>query len=80
VDIVTSLATSDTYLTSKPLNWKYVPENTREIVNTGHGWRVDIDGEGSGKNIQYEAHNFAFWSLFMVDRSLMMEKLIKLHE
>ncbi|KDR09625.1 Carbonic anhydrase, partial [Zootermopsis nevadensis] len=47
VDIVTSLATSDTSLTSKPLNWKYVPENTREIINTGHGWRVDVKGEGS---------------------------------
>ncbi|PNF19325.1 hypothetical protein B7P43_G07303 [Cryptotermes secundus] len=48
VDIVTSLATSDTSLDSKPLTWNYVPENTREVVNTGHGWRVDIDGEGSG--------------------------------
>lgn len=47
VDIETSLATSDTSLTSKPLSWNYVPENTRAIVNTGHGWRVDIDSEGS---------------------------------
>ncbi|XP_069702534.1 carbonic anhydrase [Periplaneta americana] len=47
VDIVTSLAASDTSLTSKPLSWKYVPENTRRIVNTGYGWRVDVDGEGS---------------------------------
>lgn len=47
VDIVTSLATSDTSLTSKPLSWKYVPENTSTIVNPGYGWRVDVDGEGS---------------------------------
>jgi hypothetical protein len=58
VDIVTSLATSDTSLTSRPLSWKYVPENTREIVNTGHGWRVDIDSEGSGNNIESEVHNY----------------------
>ncbi|KAJ4448744.1 hypothetical protein ANN_00135 [Periplaneta americana] len=52
VDIVTSLAASDTSLTSKPLSWKYVPENTRRIVNTGYGWRVDVDGEGSANLIK----------------------------
>ncbi|KAJ9592260.1 hypothetical protein L9F63_001156, partial [Diploptera punctata] len=47
VDIVTSQAASDTSLHSRPLTWSYVPENTRAIVNTGYGWRVDVDGEGS---------------------------------
>nr|BAU68125.1 carbonic anhydrase [Nasutitermes takasagoensis] len=47
VDIDTALATSDSSLESKPLRWKYVPQNTRTIVNSGHGWRVDVDSEGS---------------------------------
>ena len=57
VDIVTSLVTSDTSLTSEPLSWKYVPENTRTIVNPGYGWRVDVDSEGSGKNSEYVAYS-----------------------
>jgi len=47
VDIETSIAISDSSLEAKPLRWKYVPQNTRMIVNTGYGWRVDVDGEGS---------------------------------
>ena len=54
VDIQTSRVTSDSSLTSKPLSWKYVPQNTRTIVNTGYGWRVDVDGEGSGKDFEME--------------------------
>jgi len=54
VDIQTSLATSASSLASKPLRWKYVPQNTRTIVNTGYGWRVDVDGEGSGKDFEME--------------------------
>jgi len=50
VDIDTAMATSDSSLESKPLRWKYVPQNTRTIVNSGHGWRVDVDSEGSGKD------------------------------
>jgi carbonic anhydrase len=64
VDIVTSLATSDTSLTSKPLSWKYVPENIRTIVNTGHGWRVDIDSEGSGKGFEYGAYGYFIYERF----------------
>lgn len=32
---------------AKPLKWKYVPENTRSIVNPGYCWRVDVKGTGS---------------------------------
>lgn len=31
----------------KPLSWKYVPENTRSLVNPGYCWRVDVNGDGS---------------------------------
>ena len=54
VDIETSIAISDSSLEAKPLRWKYVPQNTRMIVNTGYGWRVDVDGEGSGKDFEME--------------------------
>jgi carbonic anhydrase len=64
VDIETSLATSDTSLTSKPLSWNYVPENTRAIVNTGHGWRVDIDSEGSGKDFECGAYGYFIYGRF----------------
>ena len=52
VDIETAMATFVPSLSSKPLRWKYVPENTRTIVNNGHGWQVDVDGEGSGKDFE----------------------------
>ena len=54
VDIQTTQATSDRSLVSKPLRWKYVPKNTLAIVNTGYGWRVDVDSEGSGKDFEME--------------------------
>jgi len=54
VDIKTAVATSDTSLVSKQLRWKYVPKNTRAIVNTGYGWRVDVDSVGSGKDFEME--------------------------
>lgn len=31
----------------QPLTWKYIPENTRSLVNPGYSWRVDVNGEGS---------------------------------
>lgn len=31
------------------LSYKYVPENTRSLVNPGYCWRVDVNGKGSGK-------------------------------
>lgn len=30
-----------------PLQFKYVPENTRSLVNPGYCWRMDVNGEGS---------------------------------
>ena len=54
VDIRTSTANSDSSLALKALRWKYVPKNTRMVVNTGYGWRVDVDGEGSGKDFEME--------------------------
>lgn len=29
------------------LSWKYVPSNTKSLVNPGYCWRVDVNGEGS---------------------------------
>ncbi|XP_026474423.1 carbonic anhydrase 13 [Ctenocephalides felis] len=29
------------------LTYKYVPENTRSLVNPGYCWRVDVNGKGS---------------------------------
>lgn len=31
----------------QPLTWKYIPENTRSLVNPGYSWRVDVNGAGS---------------------------------
>lgn len=31
----------------QPLSWKYVPSNTKSLVNPGYCWRVDVNGEGS---------------------------------
>lgn len=31
----------------QPLTWKYVPENTRSLVNPGYCWRVDVNGTNS---------------------------------
>lgn len=30
-----------------PLTWRYVPSNTKSLVNPGYCWRVDVNGEGS---------------------------------
>lgn len=45
-----NISTSDTTRGSSlkvPLTWKYVPENTRSLVNPGYCWRVDVNGVGS---------------------------------
>lgn len=47
VNIETTLASSDDSLKTARLTWKYIPENCMSITNTGHGWRVDVDGCGS---------------------------------
>eukprot|EP00096_Caligus_rogercresseyi_P012854 TRINITY_DN551_c0_g1_i1.p1 TRINITY_DN551_c0_g1~~TRINITY_DN551_c0_g1_i1.p1 ORF type:complete len:261 (-),score=69.52 TRINITY_DN551_c0_g1_i1:166-948(-) len=31
----------------KPLEFKYVPDNTKDIENTGSSWKVNINGTGS---------------------------------
>lgn len=31
----------------QPLSWKYVPGNTKSLVNPGYSWRVDVNGNGS---------------------------------
>ncbi|KAF8788561.1 Carbonic anhydrase 1 like protein [Argiope bruennichi] len=45
VDIVTSSIQSRSYDT--PLTWKYGPGICKTIVNTGCGWRVDVQGNDS---------------------------------
>lgn len=30
-----------------PLTWRYVPENTKSLINPGYCWRVDVNGDGS---------------------------------
>lgn len=30
-----------------PLTWRYVPSNTKSLVNPGYCWRVDVNGDGS---------------------------------
>lgn len=30
-----------------PLSWRYVPQNTKSLINPGYCWRVDVNGEGS---------------------------------
>uniref|UniRef100_U5END8 Carbonic anhydrase n=1 Tax=Corethrella appendiculata TaxID=1370023 RepID=U5END8_9DIPT len=44
-----NISTSQTKQSSDlaPLKWKYVPENTRSLVNPGYCWRVDVNGQGS---------------------------------
>ena len=31
-----------------PLQWKYEPGICKSILNTGVGWRVDVDGSNTG--------------------------------
>lgn len=48
VNIDTKITTrSSTLNIKKPLSWKYIPENTRSLVNPGYCWRVDVNGAGS---------------------------------
>lgn len=37
---------------NKKLEWKYVPEHTEDVQNTGYGWKVHVKGEGSGMPIR----------------------------
>ena len=46
VNISRGKTTRGSTLSSK-LTWKYVPENTKSLVNPGYCWRVDVNGEGS---------------------------------
>lgn len=47
VNIETSNTCQGTDLQNNPLKWKYVPENTKSMANTGYCWRVDVNGKGS---------------------------------
>lgn len=49
VNIDTSQTTQDESLKSEPLRWNYVSDNCLSITNTGYGWRLDVDGNGSGE-------------------------------
>lgn len=44
---MTSATRTDNDLTVNPLRWKYVPNNTKCLLNPGYCWRVDIKGQGS---------------------------------
>ncbi|XP_044268969.1 carbonic anhydrase 1 [Tribolium madens] len=33
--------------TNRKLTWRYVPENTEDVTNTGYCWKVHVNGEGS---------------------------------
>lgn len=46
IDISTQSTTKGSEL-ADPLQIKYVPENTRSLVNPGYCWRVDVNGTGS---------------------------------
>lgn len=47
VNIQTGDVLYEPVLTSKPLNFHYVPANSKSISNNGHSVQVTIDGEGS---------------------------------
>ncbi|XP_034099610.1 carbonic anhydrase [Drosophila sulfurigaster albostrigata] len=47
VDITPSTATKGSDLKVAPLKWKYVPEDTKSLVNPGYCWRVDVNGANS---------------------------------
>lgn len=47
VNITTKTTRASTTLSQKPLRWKYIPENTKCLINPGYCWRVDINGKGS---------------------------------
>lgn len=42
-----------TLSTNQKLQWKYVPENTEDVSNTGYCWKVHVNGEGSGNEYLY---------------------------
>lgn len=46
VNISTSSTTRGSTLKQR-LSWKYVPGNTKSLVNPGYSWRVDVNGNGS---------------------------------
>ncbi|KAF5296173.1 hypothetical protein FQA39_LY12627 [Lamprigera yunnana] len=32
---------------TQKLKWSYIPENTENVSNSGHGWKVQVNGKGS---------------------------------
>ncbi|XP_014275570.1 carbonic anhydrase 13 isoform X2 [Halyomorpha halys] len=44
VDINTQLVSLDVTLIERPLRWKYGNNISKTILNTGYGWKVDVDG------------------------------------
>ena len=38
-------------LKHSPLSWSYNPTSVSSIVNSGHGWKVNVDGSGCGETI-----------------------------
>lgn len=47
VNIVTSSTKTSNDLSMNPLRWKYVPDNTKCLINPGYCWRVDVNGKDS---------------------------------
>ncbi|KAG8193753.1 hypothetical protein JTE90_005050 [Oedothorax gibbosus] len=47
VDIRTRVVSQDPQLLQRPLSWTYVPENCKAVLNTGEGWKVLVEGQGS---------------------------------
>ncbi|XP_042910410.1 carbonic anhydrase 1 [Parasteatoda tepidariorum] len=47
VDIKTTLVCQDSQLMQRPLYWNYVPNNCKSLLNTGGGWKVTVEGQGS---------------------------------
>jgi len=46
INIQSNEVAPDPKLSSNPLRWSY-PVQSSSIVNTGHGWKVNVEGEGS---------------------------------
>lgn len=36
-----------TITNNRKLSWRYVPENTKDVCNSGYGWKVSVNGVGS---------------------------------
>lgn len=47
VNIDTKLVKSDSSLAHRALTWKFGNNHAYRIVNTGYGWRVDANGQGT---------------------------------